>query len=285
MVVEASEPQPATAPPARAAVLAKTATRLMLACSCGVLLSWVGWKLGATTSWLPSSSTTTPPWASQSRGALGPAEHRGLGAPLGLDRGRRERGGLDDAGERGPAGRGVEQVVRGPPVRAEPAAPADPARRHRGLRELERVQRGTAERVGDLEPALRAGEAQVAAAVDGEAAMPARRSASRSANRPLARPPLSKPTPGGRVTSHPSTETSRQRGARVRRRPDGAAERAAAPAAAAAARRGRRSSRRPRSRRAACRRRGRRSPPPPRARRASSASSSCSRGRPRAGRR
>src|SRR3954447_26908584 len=37
-------------------------------------------------------------------GVNGPGEDRRLGAPLGLDGGRRERGGLDDAGELGPPG-------------------------------------------------------------------------------------------------------------------------------------------------------------------------------------
>src|SRR2546429_6395126 len=61
----------------------------------------------------------------------------------------RSRGGLDHPGERGPAGRGVENVVRGPAAGVEPAAPADAARRHAAGRQLELVQHAAAERVLD----------------------------------------------------------------------------------------------------------------------------------------
>ena len=119
------------------------------------------------TKWVPSSSTTTPPNSSQSAassGRTGP-----LFAPLGFDGGRRERGRLDHAGERGPPGGGIEQVVGRATLVVDPAAPADPAGRHRGVGDDFEDMTGppgqgsaTATRRGG------AGEAQVAAAVDRE---------------------------------------------------------------------------------------------------------------------
>src|SRR5437764_6296880 len=96
------------------------------------------------------------------------AQESRLGEHLGPCRGGGERGGLDDAGERGTTGGGVEEVVGGPAPPVEPAAPADAARRNTTGHELELVQQAPAERVvdpHDAREAVGAAEAEVAAAV------------------------------------------------------------------------------------------------------------------------
>ena len=102
-------------------------------------------------------------------GMLGPGEQRRLRVDLG-EQGRGGEGGhLDDAGEGRLAAAGVEDVVGGGAVGADPAAPADAARRHGAVAQLQLVHGVTAERVVDPHRALLAGaaaDADVAAAVD-----------------------------------------------------------------------------------------------------------------------
>ena len=221
--------------------------------------------MGSMTKWVPSSSTTTPPCSSQSRGALGAGQHRGLRAPLGLDGGRRERRGLDDAGERGPPGRGVEQVVGRAAVGAEPAAPADPAGRDRAVARARR-RAPARRRTGRRPPAAAAGRRSAGRRRSRRRSRRAEPLGDQVGEQALGQPAaVEARRRAGGVTSQPSTSSSRQRecgfGAAGRR---AGASRSAS--RAAAARGGRRRSRRPRSRPAACRRRGRRWPPPPRGR-------------------
>jgi hypothetical protein len=82
--------------------------------------------LAVVTSKLPSSTTTAPPSGSHSRARSGPLSTAACGADLGLERDRRERGGLDRAGERRQS-RCREEVVG----------------------ERERMQRAALERTGD----------------------------------------------------------------------------------------------------------------------------------------
>src|SRR5688572_19199834 len=99
--------------------------------------------------------------------AVRAGEQRGFRARLRLQRGRRERRGLHDAGERRRAGRWVEQVVAGATAVVEPAAPADPARRDAALRDA--AVQHVALRAADVDAAAVAADAQVARAVDDEA--------------------------------------------------------------------------------------------------------------------
>jgi hypothetical protein len=105
------------------------------------------------------------------RGAGWAGQQRGLGADLGLQRARRERARLHDAGESRLAGGRVEQVMAREPVLADPAAPADAARGRRRVRDTEAVQRRAVERALDLQLALDrrgAADREVAGAADRE---------------------------------------------------------------------------------------------------------------------
>ncbi len=130
--------------------------------------------VGAITSKPPSSATMTPPSGSHEPRAGRAAQHRGLGADLGLEGGGRDRRRLHDARERRAARRGIEEVVGGRVAGVEPAAAADAARRDAAGREREGVQNAAVERALHGDGAVEAGgaaEAEVAGALDGERAV------------------------------------------------------------------------------------------------------------------
>ena len=244
---------------------------------------------GAHDPWPPSSSTTTPPWGSQPAAASGPLSTCRLRAHLGLERRRRQRGRLDDAGERGPAGGGVEQVVRGAAARVEPAAAADPARRHAAGGDAERVQDGVGERARHARPAGPvAGQPQVAGARDDDAG-PAREPLGDQVGEQALGEPAAVERHAGRPLHDAAARSARDAApARVaapgRRARGGGASRSAS---AERQRRARRACGSPprRSRARACRRPGRRSRSPAAATASASASSSGPTGPRRAGRR
>ena len=154
-------------------------------------------------------------------------------------------------------------------------------------RERDHGRRFAPERMRD-EHLVGAADAHVAAAVDGARAAPSR-AAARSATKPLALPPRSSRSPGGRaiVPSSSSTSTSAPGGGGVRPRGRGGAGRRRAPGAAACAARRSASARSPRARarRAASGRRGRRSARRRAARRGPPRAGRRRPARPRAGRR
>ena len=123
----------------------------------------------------------------------------GLRAPFGLEGGGRERGRLDDAGERRAAGRGVEQVVGGAAV----ARRASCACRCRSSRRRRRVTSKTCSGGppnGSATSSRRGAPPKRRSPPQSTAKSPRIRSAIRSANRPLASPPESNASPGGRRT-------------------------------------------------------------------------------------
>ena len=192
------------------------------------------------------------------RRRLRPAEQRRLRQDLGLERGRRERGDLRDAGERRAAGRRVEQVVGGAAVGAEPGAAGDPARRDARVGQLERVQRAAAERVGDVHrPRPPAADAQVAGGGDDEL-VGVELLGDEVGEQALGEAAAVDADAGRAVDGVQAGADRAPALAPARARPDGGAARAGARARAAArAAASRPRSRRPRSRRPACRRRGR----------------------------
>src|SRR4051812_20737381 len=105
------------------------------------------------------------------RTLIGPAQQGRLGECLRLDRGGREGGGLNDAREGGTAGGRIEQMMRRPALRVEPAALSDAARGDAARGEPELMQVSAPERVIDAHRSREAGAAadpQVADAVDRE---------------------------------------------------------------------------------------------------------------------
>ena len=189
------------------------------------------------------------------------------------------------------AGRPVAGSSRwwaGRPSRVEPAAPADAARRDARRRRARTCAAASPPNgLATSSRALRAAEAQVAGAVDGEAAV-IRRARSPAGRRtgPWRSRRCRGATPGGR-RDLPAVDLELAPAAlRARRRRAGAPAPSAQrePRAAAAPEVAERS-RRPRSRPAAWRRRARRWPPRPRGRPRAGAPWSRSPGPPRAGRR
>lgn len=103
------------------------------------------------------------------RRPLRTAQQRRLGVDLGHQRARRQRRGLNHAGEGRPSRGRVKQMVRRAPVGIKPAAPADPARGDSGVRQLKRVQRAVVEGALHRDRAAhgrRAANRQIAGAVD-----------------------------------------------------------------------------------------------------------------------
>ena len=130
-------------------------------------------------------------------------EQRGLGADLRLERGGRERGGLDDPGARGPPGARVDQV---------PAAARDAARGGRAVGQRQLGQDLVVPRARDRAArARRRPRGRRPGTRSRRRAAPRSRSATRSAARPLPSPPLSSATPGGRETASASTDTCAHR--------------------------------------------------------------------------
>ena len=111
-----------------------------------------------------------PPWRRSQRPApAGPAEQRGLGQRLGLERGRRERGGADQAGPGRLAGRGVEEVVARRAVRGAPQADVEARRGDRAVGQAQPMDGLAGQRVADVDLerlAVGRTDPQVAAAVD-----------------------------------------------------------------------------------------------------------------------
>ena len=91
----------------------------------------------------------------------------------------------------------------GAAVGTDPAATADAARRHRPVAQRQLVDGAAAEGVVDQHPALLSGaaaDADVATAIDRVGPVLAKLRGDEVGDRPLAMPPLSILTPGGRIT-------------------------------------------------------------------------------------
>ena len=151
--------------------------------------------------------------ASHSAAAIGPGEDRRLGAHLRLLGGRRQRGRLDDAAEAGPAGGRVDQVVAG---RSRRRCASDACRcrwlRHRrrltaSVADRARRRRGRRRRSGARPRRCRRSRMSPAHSTARVGAPPSI-AAARSAAQPLATPPLSISSPGGRVTVPAAASTA-----------------------------------------------------------------------------